>query len=146
MPVIGMEIKSMEAKRSDDIRGNLKINNTPKIKDLKERKIQSIGKDVIGFDFEYLCKYENPEKKRGKEVGNIKIEGELLFLTEEDSKKIIKDWKKNKKLPAAIGIPALNAILRKCLSKSINIAEELGLPPPIRFPVARKASDERYVG
>ncbi|MCD6478148.1 MAG: hypothetical protein J7K87_04030 [Candidatus Aenigmarchaeota archaeon] len=144
MPVIGMEIRSIEAKRDEEVKGNLKINTTPTIKSLKERKINSINKNVIGIEFEYLCTYENPEKK-SPEVGKIKIGGELLFLTE-NVDKVVKEWKKNKKVPVSVGIPAMNAILRKCLIRAIDISEELGLPPPIRFPEARPSSpDRKYI-
>lgn len=134
MPVIGMEIKSIEGKRNDEIPRNLRVENGPKIKDVTSKKINSLGKDVLDIGFEYECLYRVSEQK--KPIANITIKGNILFLGE-DTKKTIKKWKKDKKLEQKVALPVLNSIIRRSLTKIINLSEELKLPPPIRFPVAK---------
>jgi len=134
MPVIGMEIKSIEGKREDSIGKNLRIDNGPKINKIKTKKIDSLGKEALDIDFEYQCNYKNPDKK--KPIGSIVIKGSTLFLTE-NTKEVMKKWKKDKKLSQDVALPVLNNIIRRCLTKAINLSEELKLPPPIRFPIAK---------
>lgn len=141
MPIIGMDIMSMEANRENEIGRNLRIDNTPKIKSVNKRKIDALGKDVLEIGFEYECSYKNPEKKKKNVVGSIIFKGNILYLTE-NIENILKEWKKSKKLSNEILIPVLNGIIRRCLTKAISTAEELKLPPPIRFPIAR-ASDNQ---
>jgi len=61
----------------------------------------------------------------------------LLYQTDK-IKDILKEWKKNKRLPSEVVVPILNAIFRRCLSKIISLSEDLQLPPPIRFPVVKQ--------
>ena len=134
MPVIGMDITSIEGKRGNEASKNLRVENGPRIKNVTTKKINSLGKEVLDIDFEYECLYRVSEKK--KPFANITIKGNVLFLSE-DVKETIKKWKKNKKLEQKVALPVLNNIIRRCLTKIINISEELKLPPPIRFPVAK---------
>ena len=45
-----------------------------------------------------------------------------------------------------MALEVLNAIFRRCLTKGIDIAAELGLPPPIRFPVVKSKEQNEYIG
>lgn len=145
IPVIGINIRSLNAKRNKNISGNLKINNNPQIKKITKKGINQLNKEGLGIEFEYNCTY-NQEDKKNPEVANIKISGEILFLTEK-TKEVLKEWKENEKLSDKIAVPVLNTIMRKCITKTIDISEDLQLPPPIRFPTAKKQSETgKYIG
>ncbi|MFB6088274.1 MAG: hypothetical protein ABEK36_00680 [Candidatus Aenigmatarchaeota archaeon] len=135
MPIIGINIKSIEASRDDKISGNLKINNTPTIVNIEKRKVAQINKKALGIDFKYTCSYQSEEKE--KEVASIQMTGEVVFLAD-NMDDVLKEWKENKSVKENVALPTLNNILRKCLTKSIGISEELQLPPPIRFPIAKR--------
>ena len=70
-----------------------------------------------------------------------------MFVDKEQGE-IVKGWTKNKKLPDKVNLQIVNAILRKCIIKSLSIGEELNLPPIVRLPFAstKKPADSRYIG
>ena len=47
-----------------------------------------------------------------------------------------------------IGPMVVNAILTKCITRTIDLAEQLALPPPINFPVVshKKKQNLEYIG
>lgn len=144
MPVIGMNLRSVEASREEEIEGNLQVNNTPQIMDVEEKTVSSLGKEALSLDFEYLCEYQKEEDE--EDVAEIKIGGEVLFLAENPTE-VIEKWEENQELPEEIVIPVINSLMRKSLTIVIGISEDLQLPPPIRFPRAQKQADSaRYIG
>lgn len=144
MPVIGINLRSIESSREEEIKGNLKVNNSPKIKDVELKSVGSLDRDALSLDFDYTCSYATEEDE--ETVAEIKIKGEVIFLVE-DPEEVIEGWEEDKKLPDEVVIPTINSLMRKSLTKAINISEDLQLPPPIRFPMAKKqAKKTRYIG
>jgi hypothetical protein len=141
MPVIGLKFDSFDAKRNKEgFSGEMKINSTPKIVSVKEIDVGAIGKKALAMGFEFATQY-NPE------IAQIKVNGEIIYMNDKQKAEILKVWKKNKKLPDAVGIEVLNHLFRHCLLKVSNIAEDLQLPPPLNFPVVRPKSDQaNYIG
>jgi hypothetical protein len=135
MAIIGVVFNSMEAKidRNKSV-GKINISSKPVIKNVEKRKITLPNiEEVLVIDFEFETKYE-------PELGSIKFTGEVLY-TEENVDDIIKEWKKKQTLKDSIAVPVLNAVFRRCLTKAIEIAEELQLPPPINFPVVKSKKE-----
>ncbi|MBU0907393.1 MAG: hypothetical protein KKD18_07070 [Nanoarchaeota archaeon] len=88
--------------------------------------------EIMRIAFKYSILYG--EKESEKE-GSIEAEGEIILSTSKDeSKEILKDWKK-KKLPAALNITLFNLILKRCTPKAIFLEDEVGLP--IHTPMPR---------
>lgn len=132
MAIIGLSFNTVEAKRDKEqkIRAEIKVNSVPRINDMKEVTISTIGnKKVISLAFEFVTNYD-------PKVGEIKIGGDLLYLAD-DNKKLLKQWTKDKKLPEKSSLEILNYLFKKCLLKVSNIAEDLQLPPPIPMPVIK---------
>ena len=144
MPVIGHSIRSLNAGRKSLIANKIDINSTPKIKDVKEKKITVPGvtdkQSVLTVDFEFETTYK-------PDIGNIKINGDLMY-TGDDNKKVLKEWEKNKKLPAEADIEIKNFLLRKCLLLGVTISQEMQLPPPLVIPSlkAKTAHEPNYIG
>ncbi len=137
MPVIGFSIKRLEAKKDKEQTGaQITVNSTPNIVDLKEVDIPSLGKKVISIQFEFVTKYET-------DVGTIKVEGDLLYLSDGETKEIVDKWKKDKTLPDAVSLEVLNTLFRRCLTKVVSLAEDLQLPPPIQFPIVKMKEAEK---
>ncbi|NOX71981.1 MAG: hypothetical protein GXO64_04790 [Candidatus Micrarchaeota archaeon] len=127
MPIIGLSFKEIEGKRGEEpVRGDLKANSSPVIKNVKEVDVPSLKKKALAINFDFNTRYE-------PNVGNVRIGGELLYLTEKN-KEILDLWAKDKKLPDDASITILNYLFRKCLLKVANIAEELQLPLPLAMP------------
>jgi hypothetical protein len=53
------------------------------------------------------------------------------------NKKILEEWKKDKKLNEEISALVFNTILARCNVKALNLAQDVGLPPHFRLPLVR---------
>ena len=127
MAIIGMSFKTFEGKRhNQEVNSEIKVNSIPRIIEVKEVKVNTIEKKVLNLDFEFVTSYD-------PKVGDIKIGGDLLYMTEEN-KKILDQWEKEKKLPEEASLEILNYLFRRCLLKVSNIADDLQLPPPVPLP------------
>jgi len=126
MPIVGLSFNSIEAKRKTLPRGEIKVNSSPKVNDIKEVDMPSLGKKALSLNFEFLTEYQ-------PDIGNIKVEGEMVYMADSNAK-ILAQWKKSKTLPEDASVEILNQLFRKCLLKVSNIAEELQLPIPIQIP------------
>ena len=139
MPVIGMSFNTIKAevKKQLPIKEKMEISSSPIIKNLEKKKIDVLGEDVIGIEFEFKTNYIPG-------VAQITLKGEILYQTK-DADKIVKEWKNKKKMPAEIAIPVHNIIFRRCLKRAIDLADDLQLPPPIRFPIVKTKEESKYI-
>ena len=142
MPIIGISFRSIEA--DIDIekkhKGDININSVPTIQKIEKHELGLANlKEALAIDFKFETKYE-------PKIGNIAIEGRVLYQTNK-IKECLEKWKKEKKLDEKLLIEILNAIFRKCLVKAVDLSNELGLPPPIRFPVVKPGKEQKdYIG
>ena len=138
MTVIGISLRKIEAKveEIDKLPANISVNSIPVIKSVKERDVEVMGlKKALVIGFEFNTDYE-------PKIGSIKMEGDVLYHSA-DQKKVEDSWKKEKKLPEDAAVEILNSIFRRCLLKVMNLAEDLQLPPPLRFPSVVKGAQEK---
>jgi len=144
MPVIGINIKSVDAKKHEEIIGAVKVNSNTTIKDIKEQDLPALKQKGLTIGFEFKTEYMDDKKKS---VAEIIIGGDVLFI-DEQLEKIIKDWKKDKKLSDDISLQVINAVLRRSIIRALSLSEELQLPPPIALPFAKKNQEEdsKYIG
>jgi hypothetical protein len=144
MPIISVILDEIRAKKEKDITGQINVNNRTDIKDVEETDVPAIDKKCISVKFEFKTDYLQGKAK----LGEILLKGSVILL-ERNKNKILELWKKEKRLPHDINIQVINAILRRCLIKSISLSEDLQLPPPIPLPIARiqtSKGDARYIG
>jgi hypothetical protein len=136
MPIIGMKLDSMEGKRGTVPQtGDIKVNSTPRIMEVKQIDLPSINKKALALNFEFSTTYS-------PDIGDIRIIGEILY-TSDSSANILKQWKSKKSLPEEVNIEVLNHLFRSCLLKVANIADDLQLPPPLAMP--RVAAKQKTV-
>ncbi len=128
MPVIGLSFNAIEAKRSKEVvKAEIKVNSTPTVTGIKEMNVPTLGgKKALNFEFEFLTKYD-------PEVAEIKMGGSVIYLSDKNAS-ILKQWKKEKKIPEDVSIEILNHLFRRCLIRVANIADDLQLPPPLPMP------------
>jgi len=134
MPIVGISFNSIEARRNSLPKGEIKVNSIPKITDIKEVDVAGIDKKALALNFEFLTEYH-------PEVGNIRVEGEMIYMSD-SSARILAQWKKEKTLPEDASVEVLNQLFRKCLLKVSVIAEDLQLPIPIQIPRVMAKSKE----
>lgn len=129
MTIIGFELSKMLIERKNLMKGKINIANNVAIKDVGEVKI-SMGpsKTALKFTFQFTTKYQ-------PDIGEIIIEGDIIYLTSEDeAKAIITQWKKEKKIQKDIMNPVLNNVLNKCNIQALLLSREMNLPAPIPLP------------
>ncbi|MBM3304293.1 MAG: hypothetical protein FJY76_04280 [Candidatus Aenigmarchaeota archaeon] len=135
MPIVGLSFNSIEARRKQLPRGEIKVNSSPKVSDIKEVDMPSLGKKALSLTFEFLTEYQ-------PDIGSIRVEGEMVYMADSNAK-ILAQWKKDRTLPEDASVEILNQLFRKCLLKVSNFAEELQLPIPIQIPrVMAKAKEK----
>jgi hypothetical protein len=142
MPVIGINLRKIDARKNEEITGAVKVDNSTNLKDVKEQDLPVLGKKGLVIGFEFKSDYVLDKKT----VAEIIINGDVLFVDEKQDE-VLKEWNKNKKLPEDVNLQAINTILRRCLIKALDLSQELQLPPPIGLPFAsKKSEDSRYIG
>ena len=143
MPIIGMNINSIEAVKKGKVERGLKVNNQTSITDAIEQDLTGIGKKGLKIMFTYSTNYV----VNGNDVAVIKMTGEVMYVGD-DIESIKAAWSANNKLPETIELQVINHVLRKGVTKSLALSEELQLPPPIALPFAskKKADESKYIG
>ncbi len=135
MPIVGLNLKSISAKFDEKkIGDSIEISSTPKIENVERRDFKFAGiSEALIISFSFKTQYQ-------PEVAEIAFTGEIVYQSE-DAKKLAKSWKDNKKLDEQVTVEMFNAIFRRCLTKAVQIADDLRLPPPITFPVVAQKQD-----
>lgn len=133
MPVIGFNFEKIMIEKKNKIAGKLNIKNNLTITNLEQEKINITGsEEVIKFNFKYTVEYD-------PKVGQILLEGNVLFMEEKKKvKEILDEWKKDKKLSKELAPMILNTILAKCNIRSLSLTQEVNLPPHIKLPILKK--------
>ena len=134
MPIIGMTLDSMQASRSKGATGEIKVNSTPRVTNMREIQVSTLNKKALEMTFEFTTTY-------APDIGEIKIGGNLLYLAKKNAP-ILKQWKDKKRIPEDVSVEVLNHLFRRCLLKIANIAEDLQLPPPLQIPRVRPAENK----
>ncbi len=130
MNIIGFSIREIRAGREENIPPKISVSNNIKIKNVGEDEIKELGKKCVKIDYEFAVTYTSQNKR----VGEIKISGALLGIGK-DIKKSLDRWKREKKLTEEHHFLVLNTVLRRCLIKAMEIAEDMQMPAPFPLPV-----------
>ena len=135
MPVTGMIIKEIGAKRYEEVIGEIEVNNDTKLTTVEETEIPTLGKKGITVGFQFTTNYI--DRKTRKKLAEINMGGSVLYMSDEHEK-LKKHWEETNKLPEDVNIEVLNALLRRCITKAIVLSEDLQIPPPMMIPHARR--------
>lgn len=132
--ILGVTIRKLDANRVADLgKGRIDVMNSPSLGAAKEHALDAVGKKAVAVEFTFVTKYTSPER----ELAKIEMGGDVIYMGD-DSQEILSHWKVNKAFPVDFAVKILNATLRKCVTKSIQLAEEFQLPPPIDYPTVLK--------
>ena len=140
--IIGINLDSIEAKKIENLSGNIRIDNNTSIKNVSQVKVPVTTEKVSKIDFEFRTQYTHSKKV----VGYITFTGSVLYKGNIEN--IHTSWKDERKLPDDVAMVVMNNILRKCISRAIDISEQIMLPPPINLPSVKpkKTQNIEYIG
>jgi len=129
MTIVGFNFTKIVAEKKKPVKGKVSVENNVAIKNVEEAKLAfDPKKAALRFEFLYVSKYE-------PEIGNIELAGEIIFLIDQkEAAKVMKSWKKDKKVPPNILQPIMNNILNKSNVQAIVVSKDLNLPAPIPMP------------
>jgi len=146
--IVGFNFKKINIERKKKLIQGMKVKYDLDIKEVYEQNIQvSMNKTkTLGFDFEFKVSY-NPD------VADLQIEGTVMYmLPEEEAKKVIDSWNKDKKMTKNVSIPIINVILDKCNIKALELEQDLALPTHLPMPSVNMSTKndnkgaEKYIG
>ena len=143
MPVTGLVIRDMEARRIKDISKELEIANDTKLTKVEEIDIPMFGKKGMNVWFKYSTVYQDRASK--EKIAEINVGGTILYMSDKHEE-MIRQWNETKKLPEDVNVEILNALLRRCITKAIVLSEDIQVPPPVMIPHAKRkgAPDNAY--
>ncbi|MFH1400123.1 MAG: hypothetical protein ABIH41_01265 [Nanoarchaeota archaeon] len=129
MTVVSFNFSKIVVEKRKATKGRINIANNVALKDVTQAKVDfGAGKAALKFQFEFSTRYE-------PDFADIKMEGDLLFLTTEDeSKEILAQWQKVNKVPKNINDFVFNHVLTKCYVEAVALSRDVGLPVPIQLP------------
>lgn len=142
--IVGFHFTKLHIEQNSPVQGKVRVGNDISISELTERPYSLKQKQkTLDFHFVFTVDYQT-------NIGKISLEGDVLYLVDEQrTKLILQQWKTKKKLPPEESAVILNAILTKCNIKALELAQELNLPPHLPLPKVNFQSQtlaENYIG
>jgi hypothetical protein len=130
MNVIGFNFTKISSSRELRFPKGYEINTNIEFINMERESITILKElDSIRIDFTYAINYTDEDPKKSKQLASIQFEGNILLtVSKEESKEILKNWKK-KKPAASLKMAIFNLILKKCTIKALTMEEEIGIPP-----------------
>ena len=138
MPVIGVNIMKIEAERTIPIRGPVEVKTNTNIKGVEDMEMKEFNKKALKVGYEYKVEYLGEKQENH---GKIVLSGDVFFVDPAENNEIIDEWKNTKKLPKLVNLEILNAIMRRCIIKTMSISEDVQLSPPIAIPIAKEKEE-----
>ena len=130
--------------RNPEVQHNKNINTSIEFKDIRKEKLDIFkDKEVLNFAFSFSIIYPGTKdsEKNKERHGEIILEGSMLFsVTEEESKEVMKFWKK-RQIPPSVNVRLSNFLLKKCAVKALVLEEELGLPTYPKLPMINEVKN-----
>ncbi len=134
-----MTFSKINAEKSKPIQGKVNVVNNVGIKDVKKANfvVGDVKQDCLRFTFEFASKTE-------PSIGNITIDGDVLYLAKKDVvDETIENWDAKKPIRKEILTPVINGILKRCNIEALGLSQTMNLPAPLKLPsVSAKEASE----
>lgn len=129
MNILNLAFNTINASKRIMPKGKISISNNIKLESMEDA---NIGVDkantTLRIHFSFKSDY-NPD------FANIELRGHIIVLEEKEAaKKILSQWKKDKKIGKDFSATVINHVMNRCAIEVILMARELGLPSPIPLP------------
>ncbi len=126
--IVGFNINSLDAEKSEKARGNLQINYKPRIKNVEEARVNAFEDEVAKIEFDFTVDYKGNDSS----VAQIDMSGNVLWKGNTEA--ILDEWEENERLPDSMNTKLMNELYRRLLSEAVGVANTLSLLPPIPTP------------
>ncbi len=126
--IVGFNINSLNAEKSEKARGNLQINYRPQIKNVEEARVNAFDDKVAKIEFDFTVDYQG----NNSSVAQIEMSGNVLWKG--NTEEILEEWDENEQLPEGMNTKLMNELYRRLLSEAVGVANTLSLLPPIPTP------------
>ncbi|MEK6858178.1 MAG: hypothetical protein AABX39_06330 [Nanoarchaeota archaeon] len=130
MTVLGIAFTKLGVEKTGQVQGSVNVQSNANIVSVEKLDVNIGTKkdEALKFVFSFTAVYQ-------PNIAKISIDGEVVWLDKPDEvDKIIKGWKKDKKIPKEVMSPVLNTVLSKSNIEALILSRELNLPPPIQLP------------
>ncbi len=130
MTILGIAFTKLGVEKTGPVQGGVNVQSNANITSVDKLDVNIGTKkdEALKFTFAFTAVYQ-------PNIAKISMEGEVVWLDKpEDVEKIVKGWKKDKKIPKEVMSPVLNMILSKSNIEALILSRELNLPPPIQLP------------
>ena len=133
MPVTNVVLKAVEARRYQDVTGNvqIRIDHNSHL-----ANVQRDG-DRLRVEFQFTTSYGA--------LGVVKAEGALSW-TGDDLDGVLAQWGEKRNLPPEVAQQVHQGILAACVPEAVGLSKTVRLPPPIPLPQVRVGSQDARVG
>lgn len=141
--IVGINLDMIEAKKYSAPEGNIRIDNKTKITNIQDVTTPIFKEKATRIDFIFQTTYKTDKET----IGEIQIGGNVIYRGQRE--KIRDTWIDEKKLPEDIALQVMNNILRRSITRVIDLSEHLMLPPPINLPTIRPKKQQQnieYIG
>tara|TARA_Y100000034_G_C6682261_1_gene299970 strand:- start:181 stop:618 length:438 start_codon:yes stop_codon:yes gene_type:complete len=145
MPIVGFNFDKIISERKAPLQKGMQAKHNIVIPSIKEEDLKVEEKSTkkgLRFNFEFTVDYE-------PKIGNISINGHILYLDEDKKiKEILDTWNKSKKLIPEITESIINTTIVRCSIKALSLSQEVNLPPHLQLPVIKQAPSnvKDYIG
>lgn len=144
MPIVGFHLEKTLAERTKKLQKGMKATHNITITSVQNEDIEfgkASKKPGLKFTFEYNVDYQ-------PKIGQVLIEGSVLYLDDEKIVKgILDSWKKDKSINQEITAQILNTAIVRCTVKALNMAQEVNLPPHMPIPtITPRGREQDYIG
>ncbi|MCF7861053.1 hypothetical protein K9M79_02320 [Candidatus Woesearchaeota archaeon] len=130
MTIVGFNFTKINVEKDPNAKGKIKINNNVSVKNVEKADLFLGDQKQSGMKFLFLF-----TSKYDPGFGKIELEGEVLYLEEDEKiKEVLAEWKKNKKIGKEIMTNIFNSILTRCNIQALILSQTVNLPPPIPMP------------
>jgi hypothetical protein len=140
MKITGFNFTKILVEKPAELKTKFSVNNHIEFLEVEKEEIEFMkDTETVRIKFKFMVSYDPADEKEKKKdskanLGNLVFEGIILLaLDKEQSKELIKSWKK-KELSSGFKIPLFNVVLRKCTPKALDLEDQLGLPFHIPLP------------
>jgi len=136
MKLIGFNFTKISAEKAEKFNQEYSTNTNIDIADITEQTMDFLKEPAVKISFKFTVFY-TPKGKETPKMGELTLEGDILFSAQaEEAKDIQKSWKKKdeKAIPIQFKVPLFNLILKKCTPKALELEDSLNLPSHMPMP------------
>ncbi len=137
MKIVGFNLNKVSIDKKEEPKAKLEIKYNIHIDDIQKEEVKASEKNYLRFSFTFSIDYL-------PNIANIEMKGTIVTVdVADESKEILKDWKK-KKFEGAAKVGLFNLIMHKCNLKALQLEDEMNLPLHVPLPKLGMQKPQEY--